>query len=54
MAINGFTKPELGRGGEADHGEVGADLDDGVDIVAVERADGVAALGILHFGDAGP
>src|ERR1043166_7735769 len=47
----GLVEPELRDPGESRHGEVGADLHDGVDVRTVDRGDGVAPFPLRHVRD---
>src|SRR5262244_1261917 len=44
-----LVEPELGDAGKPRHGEIGADLDDGVDVRSVHFDDGVAQLTLRHM-----
>ena len=46
---HGLVEPELGDAGKPRHGEIGADLDDGVDVRSVHFDDGVAQLTLRHM-----
>src|SRR5215831_697701 len=48
---HGLVEPELGDAGKPRHGEIGADLDDGVDVRSVHIDDGVAQLALRHMRD---
>src|SRR6516162_11340299 len=44
-----LVEPELGDAGKPRHGEIGTDLDDGVDVRSVHVDDGVAQLALRYM-----
>src|SRR6266536_6113113 len=46
-----LVEPELGDAGKPRHRQVGADLDDGIDVRSIHFKDGVAQLALAHMRD---